>query len=120
MYDIFAVSHSIIEDDFPEDILESHHNIKKRYATFADDTLYDYQQNNLLEPNKGYIKQSKEYFVKVLIVADNTMLDHHKTAAELTKYIMILMAYVSTYILDKTDIKRLECYRWRCCLRNHP
>lgn len=103
------MSHSIIEDDFPEDILESHHSVKKRFATFADDALYDYQRSkemmsNSLEPDppsKGYIKQSKEYFVKVLIVADNTMLHHHKTAAELTKYIMILMAYVSNYIFDK-------------------
>lgn len=118
------MSHSIIEDDFPEDILEAHHSVKKRFATFTDNILYDYphsseMMSNSLDPDKGYIKQSKEYFVKVLIVADNTMLVHHRTAAELTKYIMILMAYVSSYISVKEDIKNVECYRWHCCLRNH-
>ncbi|CAH1132157.1 unnamed protein product [Ceutorhynchus assimilis] len=101
-------SHSIIEDDFPEEIVQRQHIIrKKRNARSEDDVIYDYIKHENISPQElfrstrdtdwtssGYVKRSNEFFIKVLVVADSTMLRYHKTHEELTKYILILMSHV--------------------------
>ncbi|KAF7271026.1 hypothetical protein GWI33_016056 [Rhynchophorus ferrugineus] len=100
-------SHSIVEDDFPEEIVEAPHNIQKRDLTLDEDIIYDSFKNDynslpeVLRTTRNtnskdiFTKESNEYFIKVLIVADSTMLEYHKTHEAVTKYILILMSHVA-------------------------
>ncbi|XP_066144477.1 A disintegrin and metalloproteinase with thrombospondin motifs 9 isoform X2 [Euwallacea fornicatus] len=100
-------SDSIIEDDFPEDVIERHHSISKRHAPSNDDRPYHFLHHQNVSPREifrsardtdwsgSYTKRSNEYFIKVLVVADSTMLEYHKTHEELQKYILILLSHVS-------------------------
>ncbi|XP_030747517.1 A disintegrin and metalloproteinase with thrombospondin motifs 9 isoform X2 [Sitophilus oryzae] len=99
-------THSIIEDDFPEEVVQTHHTIRKRDIALDEDILYDYVRNeensnaeNLRHARNTdysvFSKASNEYFVKVLVVADRTMLEYHQTYEDLTKYILVLMSHVA-------------------------
>lgn len=83
------------------------HHVKRDVSSFDDDVIYDSMMHENISPeevlrnardtdwNSGYTKRSNEYFIKVLVVADSTMLEYHKTHEELTRYILILMSHVS-------------------------
>ncbi|XP_019769669.2 A disintegrin and metalloproteinase with thrombospondin motifs 9 isoform X2 [Dendroctonus ponderosae] len=99
-------SSKIVDDDFPAEIVERHHVIRKRFVSFDDEVLYDpklhedipqeyLRRSRNTDWSSGYTKRSNEYFIKVLVVADSTMLEYHKSHEELTKYILILMSHVS-------------------------
>lgn len=100
----FVADSKIVDDDFPTEIVERHHVITKRSASFDDD-LYDpklhedipqeyLRRSRNTDWSSGYTKRSNEFFIKVLVVADSTMLEYHKSHEELTKYILILMSHV--------------------------
>ncbi|XP_060533240.1 A disintegrin and metalloproteinase with thrombospondin motifs 9 isoform X2 [Cylas formicarius] len=104
-------NHTIIEDDFPAEIVErrsqKHHSVGKRDIFFddsgSDDVIYDvresaeeiYRTTREVDYDVGYNRGSREYFVKVLVVADKAMVEYHKTTEELTRYILILMSHVA-------------------------
>lgn len=96
--------HTLIEDDVGPESAEKpyKHIINKRDILFdiIDDQMESKEKNQVYRTTRNtdwmenYEKSSHEYFIKLLIVADKTMVQYHKTDDGLKHYILTLMSHV--------------------------
>ncbi|XP_018561715.1 A disintegrin and metalloproteinase with thrombospondin motifs 9 isoform X2 [Anoplophora glabripennis] len=111
---------TIIEDDY--EIVERHrdHIRKKREIVVDEETKTAYIETCDIDTDKdysildelsratreiewgSYAKTSQEYFVKVLVVADESMVKYHVRDDDLHHYILTLMSHVSLIYKDAT------------------
>ncbi|KAJ8950765.1 hypothetical protein NQ318_011258 [Aromia moschata] len=113
-------NNTIIEDEFPTAVVADHsHSIKKREIVVDEEAKVAYVNICDTDTDKkgpapppmmdelsrttrdiewsSFAKTSKEFFIKVLVVADNSMVKYHVTEENLTHYILTLMSHVRTY-----------------------
>ncbi|KAJ8921175.1 hypothetical protein NQ315_013647 [Exocentrus adspersus] len=114
----FTENRTIIEDDY-EIVEQRRDHIRRKREIVVDeeaetayidkcavDTEKEYPFSDTLSRTpreiewSSYAKTSKEYFVKVLVVADRTMVKYHVRDEDLEHYILTLMSHVSLLFKD--------------------
>jgi hypothetical protein len=104
----FSESDSIVEDDFGSSVvsLPTGHSITKRQIIFDEVGEFPVQESSRTPReadwpvNYDTDRKSNEYFVKVLVVADRSMIQYHQSNEDLKHYILILMSHAALLYKD--------------------
>ncbi|XP_063930505.1 A disintegrin and metalloproteinase with thrombospondin motifs 9-like isoform X2 [Zophobas morio] len=94
----------IVEDDFGTSVvaIPSTHTITKRQTIFDDIEEPPHTESSRLprEADWPADRKTNEYFVKVLVVADRSMIQYHQSNDDLKHYILILMSHAALLYKD--------------------